>query len=216
MGIYLFNWDVLGEMLEKTDFEDFGKEVIPLALKKKKVFGYFFDGYWEDIGTIRRFFEAHMELTASLPRFNFYDEEKPIFTHPRFLPGSKILSSQVNNSILCEGSILNRSVVSQSIIGIRTRIGENSRLHRAIIMGADFFESKEKLFENEIKGIPNMGIGNDCEIQNAIVDKNARIGHGVKLLNTNGVQEEMAENYVIRDGIIVIPKNAIIPNGTVI
>jgi glucose-1-phosphate adenylyltransferase len=216
MGIYLFNWDVLGEMLEKTDFEDFGKEVIPLALKKKKVFGYFFDGYWEDIGTIRRFFEAHMELTASLPRFNFYDEEKPIFTHPRFLPGSKILSSQVNNSILCEGSILNRSVVSQSIIGIRTRIGENSRLYRAIIMGADFFESKEKLFENEIKGIPNMGIGNDCEIQNAIVDKNARIGHGVKLLNTNGVQEEMAENYVIRDGIIVIPKNAIIPNGTVI
>jgi len=216
MGIYLFNWDVLGDMLEKTDFEDFGKEVIPLALKKKKVFGYFFDGYWEDIGTIHSFFEAHMELTASLPRFNFYDEEKPVFTHPRFLPGSKILSSQVNNSILCEGSILNRSVVSQSIIGIRTRIGENSRLNRAIIMGADFFESKEKLIENETKGIPNVGIGNDCEIQNAIVDKNARIGHGVKLINTKGVQEEMAENYVIRDGIIVIPKNAIIPNGTVI
>ena len=216
MGIYLFNWDVLWELLEKTDFEDFGKEVIPLALKKKKVFGYFFDGYWEDIGTIRSFFEAHMELTASLPRFNFYDEEKPVFTHPRFLPGSKILSSQVSNSILCEGSILNRSVVSQSIIGVRTRIGENSRLHRVIIMGADFFESKEKLAENEMTGVPNVGIGNNCEIQNAIVDKNARIGHGVKLLNTRSVQEEMAENYVIRDGIIVIPKNAIIPNGTVI
>jgi glucose-1-phosphate adenylyltransferase len=216
MGIYLFNWEVLWELLENTDFEDFGKEVIPLALKKKRVYGYFFDGYWEDIGTIHTFFEAHMELTAALPRFNFYDEEKPIFTHPRFLPGSKILSAQVTNSILCEGSILNRSIVSQSIIGIRTRIGENSRLYRAIIMGADFFESKEKLMENEDKGIPNVGIGNDCEIQNAIVDKNARIGHGVKLLNMRGVQEEMAENYVIRDGIIVIPKNAIIPNGTVI
>jgi glucose-1-phosphate adenylyltransferase len=216
MGIYLFNWEVLWELLENSDFEDFGKEVIPLALKKKKVYGYFFDGYWEDIGTIRTFFEAHMELTTALPRFNFYDEEKPIFTHPRFLPGSKILSSQVTNSILCEGSILNRSIVSHTIIGIRTRIGENSRLYRTIIMGADFFESKEKLIENEIIGIPNIGIGNDCEIQNAIIDKNARIGHGVKLLNVQGVQEEMAESYVIRDGIIVIPKNAIIPNGTVI
>lgn len=216
MGIYLFNWDVLTELLEKTDFEDFGKEVIPLSLKKKKVYGYLFDGYWEDIGTIRSFFEAHMELTSSLPRFNFYDEEKPIFTHPRFLPGSKILESQVSSSILCEGSIINRSVLSNAIVGIRTRIGENSRIHRTIIMGADFFESKEKLLENERNGVPNVGIGNNCEIENAIIDKNARIGHGVKLLNVRKVQEENSINYAIRDGIVVIPKNAVIQNGTVI
>lgn len=216
MGIYLFNWEVLTELLEKTDFEDFGKEVIPLSLKKKKVYAYLFDGYWEDIGTIRSFFEAHMELTSSLPRFNFYDEEKPIFTHPRFLPGSKILESQVSNSILCEGSIINRSILSNAIVGIRTRIGENSRIYRTIIMGADFLESKEELIENEIKGIPNVGIGNNCEIENAIIDKNARVGHGVKLLNVRKVQQENGPNYAIRDGIVVIPKNAVIPNGTVI
>lgn len=216
MGIYLFNWEVLTELLEKTDFEDFGKEVIPLSLKKKKVYAYLFDGYWEDIGTIRSFFEAHMELTSSLPRFNFYDEEKPIFTHPRFLPGSKILESQVSNSILCEGSIINRSILSNAIVGIRTRIGENSRIYRTIIMGADFLESKEELIENELKGIPNVGIGNNCEIENAIIDKNARVGHGVKLLNVRKVQEENGPNYAIRDGIVVIPKNAVIPNGTVI
>ncbi len=216
MGIYLFNWEILKEMLEKTDFEDFGKEVIPSALRKKKVYGYFFDGYWEDIGTIRSFFDAHMDLTSSLPRFNFYDEEKPIFTHPRFLPGSKILASQVNNAILCEGSIINQSSVSNSIIGVRSRIGENSRLNRAIIMGSDYFESREKWQQNEKRGIPNIGIGMDCEIQNAIVDKNARIGHGVKLINSRAVSEESADNYVIRDGIIVVPKNAVIPNGTVI
>ncbi len=216
MGIYIFNWDVLKELLENTEFSDFGKEVIPFALNKKKVYGYFFDGYWEDIGTISSFFNTHMDLTNALPQFNFYDEEHPIFTHPRFLPGSKILSSQVTNAILCEGSIINRSNISQSIIGIRTRIGENSRLHRTIVMGADYFESKEHMSDNEADGIPNVGIGMDCEIQNAIIDKNARIGHGVKLINTRGLQDEMSENYVIRDGIIVVPKNSIIPNGTVI
>jgi glucose-1-phosphate adenylyltransferase len=216
MGIYLFNWDVLKELLENTDFSDFGKEVIPVALKRKKVYGYFFDGYWEDIGTIQSFFNTHMDLTTALPKFNFYDEEHPIFTHPRFLPGSKILASQVTNSILCEGSIINRSNVSQSIIGIRTRIGENSRLNRSIVMGADYFESKERMLRNESTGIPNVGIGMDCEIQNAIIDKNTRIGHGVKLINTRNIRDEIQEDYVIRDGIIVIPKNSIIPNGTVI
>ncbi|UCF63861.1 MAG: glucose-1-phosphate adenylyltransferase [bacterium] len=216
MGIYLFNWEVLKSLLEKTDFEDFGKGIIPHSLNKHKVYGYFYNGYWEDIGTIKSFFETHMDLTSTLPKFNFYDEEKPIFTHPRFLPGSKILSAQVTNSILCEGSIINRSTVSQSIVGIRTRIGENSNIHRAVVMGSDFFESKEQLMKNGEKGIPNIGIGNDCFIQNAIIDKNARIGHGVKLVNERGIREEVTDNYVIRDGIIVIPKNAVITNGTVI
>ncbi len=216
MGIYLFNWEILKELLENTEFEDFGGEVIPYALKKKKVYGYFFDGYWQDIGTIRSFFEAHMDLTQTLPRFNFYDENEPIFTHPRFLPGSKILSSKVTNSILCEGSILDSASVNHSIVGVRTRIGENSTVDHSVIMGADYFELKDQLLENAEKGIPNIGIGRDCEIVNAIVDKNSRIGNGVRLINTRGVKEESTDNYVIRDGIIVIPKNALIPHGTVI
>lgn len=216
MGIYLFNWEVLKELLENTKFEDFGREVIPYAIEQRNVYGYFFDGYWEDIGTIRNFFEVHLDLTQALPKFNFYDEEKPIFTLPRFLPGSKILSSEVNNSIMCEGIIINQSRINHSIIGIRSRIDENSVIERAVIMGADFFETKEELDQNEKKGIPNIGIGKDCEIRNAIIDKNARIGNEVKLINARGISEEFAEDYAIRDGIIVIPKNAIIPHGTVI
>lgn len=216
MGVYLFNQQILIELLEKTKYQDFGKEVIPSAIKRKKVFGYFFDGYWEDIGTIKSFFDTHIDLTNPLPRFNFYDEEKPIYTHPRFLPGSKILSSEVNNSILCEGSIINRSYINHSIIGVRSRIGENSRIETSIIMGADFFESEEEILVNEKKGVPNIGIGSNCEIRNAIIDKNARIGHGVKLVNERGVTEEVSANYVIRDGLIVIPKNSIIPDGTII
>jgi glucose-1-phosphate adenylyltransferase len=157
-----------------------------------------------------------MDLTTTLPKFNFYDETKPIFTHPRFLPGSKILSSQVENSILCEGSIIDQSFVSRSIVGVRTRIGNNSKLDQAVIMGADFLETKEDLLKNTEKEIPNVGIGSDCEIRNSIIDKNARIGDGVKLINVKGVNDESHENYEIRDRIIVVPKNAIISAGTVI
>lgn len=216
MGIYIFNWDVLKELLENTDFEDFGREVIPFAIEQKKVYGYFFEGYWQDIGTIRSFFEVHLDLTQHLPKFNFYDEEKPIFSHARFLPGSKILASDVDNSILCEGSIINRSKINHSIIGIRSRIGENSILERTVMMGADYFESREEIEKNLKAGIPIIGIGNNCEIRNAIIDKNARIGDRAKLVNTRNISDEDGENHVIRDGIIVIPKNATIPEGTVI
>ncbi len=216
MGVYLFNWDILKELLEDTDSEDFGREVIPLAIRRKKVFAYFFDGYWEDIGTIRSFYDAHLDLMQPLPKFNLYDEEKPIFTVARFLPGSKILSSEVHNSILCEGSIINRSWINYSIIGIRSRIGDNSVVDRSVIMGADLFESKEELAQNAEKKVPNVGIGQNCEIRNAIIDKNARIGNGVKLVNARGIKEETQEDYVIQDGITVIPKNSIIPDGTVI
>lgn len=216
MGVYLFNWRTLKELLSETDFEDFGREVIPFAIKKKKVFGYFFDGYWEDIGTIRTFFDAHIALTQPLPKFNFYDEDKLIFSHPRFLPGSKILSSEVNHSILCEGSIINRSKIDHSIIGIRSRIGEHSTLERTIMMGADYFETEDQMARNSERGIPNIGIGPNCEVRSTIIDKNARIGRKVKLVNVRGVTNENSENYTIRDGIIVIPKNAVIPDGTVI
>jgi glucose-1-phosphate adenylyltransferase len=216
MGVYLFNWGILRELLESTDFEDFGGHVIPYAIKEKKVFAYFFDGYWEDIGTIRKFYEVHIDFTQPLPKFNFYDEEKPIFSLARFLPGSKILSSEINNSILCEGSIINHSRINQSIIGIRSRIGENSVIEQSVIMGADYFESDEEIARNKKQGIPNVGIGSNCEIRRAIIDKNAQVGNGTKLINARGVNDENSAHYVIRDGIIVVPKNAILPEGTVI
>jgi len=216
MGIYLFNWEVLNDMLSSTTYEDFGREVIPAALNKYKVYAYFFDGYWKDIGTIRSFFEAHLDLLQPLPQFNLYDEDRIIFSHARFLPGSKIMFSEVQNSILCEGSIIERARINQSIVGIRSRIGENSVIERAVMMGADFFESVEEIDRNKAEGIPDVGIGKNCEVRNAIIDKNVRIGSNVKLINSRNINEEDAEGYVIEDGIIVIPKNAIIPDGTVI
>lgn len=216
MGIYLFNWEVLKDLLESLWDEDFGKQIIPAAIDNQKVYGYFFGGYWADIGTIRSFFDAHMNLTQHLPAFNFYDEEKPIFTHARFLPASKILNSQVSHSILGEGSIINRSRLNHAIIGLRSRIGENSGIDHVVMMGADIFESEEDKKENMKRGTPSIGIGDNCEIRNAILDKNVRIGHGVKLVNSRNVNEEDAENYYICEGIIVVPKNAVIPDGTII
>jgi glucose-1-phosphate adenylyltransferase len=216
MGVYLFNQNILRDLLAHTDSKDFGREVIPHAIGERRVFGHFFDGYWEDIGTIPSFFEAHMDLARPLPKFDFYDEDKPIFTHARFLPGSKILASEVENAILCEGSIVNRSRIQDSIVGIRSRIGDNCRLERTVIMGADYFESRQDQARNLENGVPDVGVGRDCEIRNAIVDKNARIGHGVRLVNRNGTANESAENYVIVDGIIVVPKSAVIPDGTII
>ncbi len=216
MGIYVFNWKTLWESLEAGAQEDFGRQIIPEAIGSRKVFAYLFDGYWEDIGTIPSFFEANLSLTRALPAFNFYDEERPIFTHARFLPGSKILESDVARSILCEGSIINRSRLHDSIVGIRSRIAEGAVLERTVMMGADFFESAEEKVRNEALGIPPIGIGRDAVIRNAIIDKNARIGNGVRLVNARGVRDERTEAACIVGGIIVVPKNAVIPDGTVL
>jgi glucose-1-phosphate adenylyltransferase len=216
MGVYLFDQAVLRDLLASSGAADFGKEIIPQAIGAREVRGYFFDGYWEDIGTIPSFFEAHMDLTRPLPKFDFYDEDHPIFTHPRSLPGSKILASEVENAILCEGSIVNRSRIRDSIVGIRSRIGDNARLERTVVMGADFYESREDLARNRERGVPDVGIGRDVEVRNAIIDKNARIGHGAKLVNARGIASESAESHDIVDGIIVVPKDAVIPDGAVI
>jgi len=216
MGVYLFKAAVLEELLSRTEFKDFGREVIPGAIRRHKVYAYLFDGYWRDIGTIRSFYEANLDLTLPLPKFNFYDEKRPIFTHARYLPGSKILRSEVDHSILCEGSIINRSKISHSIIGIRSRVGEGSVIDRTVVMGADYFESKEEIEANLRSGLPPVGIGRECLIRGAIVDKNARIGDGVKLINDRGIPCLETDDYVIRDGIIVVPKHAVIPDGTVI
>ncbi len=216
MGVYLFNWGVLRDLLAHTAFKDFGKEVIPHAIGERKVHAHFFSGYWEDIGTIASFFKAHMDLTVPAPQFNFYDEERPIFTHARFLPGCKVLEADVARAVLCEGSILNRSRVRDAIIGIRSRVGEDAVVERTVMMGADYFESTEELRANRQAGCPPMGIGRGSEIRNAIIDKNARIGEGVRLVNAAGVSAASGENYVIVDGVIVVPKDAVIPDGTVI
>jgi len=216
MGIYVFNWKVLKEALESNSSEDFGRQIIPEAIRSRRVFAHFFDGYWEDIGTIPSFFEANLNLTQPLPKFNFYDEKRPIFTHARFLPGSKILGADILCSILCEGSIINRSRIHHSIVGVRSRVEEGAVLERTVVMGADFFESKEEKARNAAAGVPPIGIGRNCEIRNAIIDKNARIGNGVKLVNARGVKDEKADHYGIVNGIIVIPKNAVIPDGTII
>lgn len=216
MGIYLFNWKVLKSLLEGSTAEDFGRQIIPQAIHEHRVFAHFFDGYWEDIGTVQSFFEANIGLTHPLPRFNFYDEDKPVFSVPRFLPGSKILDADVHESLLCEGSIINRAFIRRSIVGIRSRIGEGSRLERTVMMGADYYESEVELRAAAGRGLPPVGVGRDCEIRNAILDKNARIGDGVKLVNAAGIQNRECGDVCIVDGIIVVPKNSFVPSGTIV
>lgn len=216
MGVYVFNRTVLMELLENTDFEDFGREVIPFALARKRVYSYFFDGYWEDIGTIRSFFDAHMAMTGARPKFKLHNEWNPIFSRARFLPGSQIQSAEITRSMVCEGSIIDRSQIDQAIIGIRSRIERDTTLKRTIIMGANLYESSQEISRNRKRNIPNIGIGRGTVIRNAIIDRNVRIGRNCMLLNKNGLKELQGENFHIRDGVIVVPKNAVIPAGTTI
>lgn len=216
MGIYLFNWRVLKSLLEGSTAEDFGRQIIPQAIRGHRVFAHFFDGYWEDIGTVQSFFEANIGLTHPLPRFNFYDEDNPVFSEARFLPGSKIIDADVHESLLCEGSIINRAFIRRSIIGIRSRIGEGTRLERTVMMGADYYESEVELRAAAGRGLPPVGVGRDCEIRNAILDKNARIGDGAKLINADGIQNRECGDLCIVDGIIVVPKNSFVPSGTIV
>jgi glucose-1-phosphate adenylyltransferase len=216
MGIYVFQTKFLINLLNESDAVDFGKELIPQSIDKYKVFSCLFDGYWEDVGTIRSFFEANLALTSSLPEFNFYDMMKPIYTHPRNLPGSKLNNCDVHQSIIAGGCILNGADVKHSIIGVRSRIGGGTTVKRSVIMGADRYETFEQIKENQEKQISNIGIGNHCTIINAILDKDVRIGDNVSIINAHNLQEKDGANYYIRDGIIIIPKRAWIPNGTVI
>jgi len=209
MGIYIFKHEVLRELLVGSTTLDFGREVIPQALGNYSVFAYPYDGYWTDIGTIPSFHQANLDLTLPLPPLNLYDPELRIFTHPRFLPGTKVNECYVRFSVLSEGSILSASRISDSIIGVRSVVRPGSVIERTVMMGADTWEP------DGADPIPR-GVGHDCHIRNAIIDFNARIGDGCRLLNADGVQDADDENWTIRDGIIVVPKNAVIPPGTVI
>jgi len=216
MGIYVFHRKFLMDLLTESTAADFGKEVIPQAIGKHCVYAYPFEGYWEDIGTIRAFYEANLALADVSPQFNFYDAKRPIYTHPRNLPGSKLNNCNIHQSVIADGCILNGADIKHSIIGVRSRIGGGTTIKHSIIMGADHFETSEQLAENVTRKISNMGIGNNCTVINAIIDKNVRIGDNVSIINAHNLQEKDEENYCIRDGIIVIPKGAWIPSGTVI
>jgi glucose-1-phosphate adenylyltransferase len=211
MGIYIFRPEVLSELLVGTSMVDFGREVIPQALDDYKVFAFPHDGYWADIGTIPSFHQANLDLTLPLPPLNLYDPELRIFTHPRFLPGTKVNQCSVRYSILSEGSILSGSHIADSIIGIRSVVRSGSVIERSIVMGANTWET----LPDGSDLIP-LGIGQDCTIRNAIIDFNARIGDGCKLINAEEIQELDNESYSIRDGIIIVHKNAVIPPGTVV
>jgi len=216
MGIYIFKKKILFELLRDNAMEDFGRELIPASIKSKNVSAYFFDGYWEDIGNISSFFEAHMQLTKPIPPFNFYDEDYPFYTRPRYLPASKINNCQINHSIVAEGSIILGSIIEQATVGIRSFVDEGTLIQRAILMGNTRYESIREKEINRSNGIPNLGIGKNCVVRNAIIDMNACIGDNVHLINKEGVKETFQENYAIRDGIIIIPKGVRIPANTVI
>jgi len=215
MGIYVFNREVIRQLLDNT-LTDFGKDIIPQAIQNMRVFSSVFQGYWEDIGTIRSFFEANLDVTSELPRFNFFDMAAPIFSRPRFLPGSKINGAQIDHAVISDGCILNHAVISNSIVGLRSSVGTGTALNRVILLGSDYYESHESIMENEKAGIPRIGVGSHCKIENTIVDKNARIGNNV-VISPAGKPETLDHaSYYIRDGIVIIPKNGVIPHGMVI
>jgi glucose-1-phosphate adenylyltransferase len=215
MGIYVFNRDIIRRLLDNT-LTDFGKHVIPSAIQNLRVFSFVFQGYWEDIGTIRAFFEANLDVTNELPRFNFFDMAAPIFSRPRFLPGSKINGAQIDHALISDGCILNRAVITHSIVGLRSFVGAGTVLNRVILLGSDYYESLESILEHEKAGKPRIGVGVNCRIENTIVDKNARIGNNVVISPAGKPEKVDHPNYYIRDGIVIVPKNGVIPHGMVI
>jgi glucose-1-phosphate adenylyltransferase len=215
MGIYVFNREIIGHLLDNT-LTDFGKHIIPSAIQNQRVFSFVFQGYWEDIGTIRAFFEANLDVTNELPRFNFFDMSEPIYSRPRYLPASKINGAQIDHAVIAEGCILNRAVITHSIIGLRSPVGAGTTLNRVILLGCDYYESIESILEHEKAGTPRIGIGTNCRIENTIVDKNARIGNNVVISPAGKPEKVDHPNYYIRDGIVIIPKNGVIPHGMVI
>lgn len=219
MGIYIFRYDRLEKILtENPKWVDFGREVIPAAIKDYKVQGYLFDGYWEDIGTIKAFFDANLDMSSIMPKFNLFNGDAPIYTRARYLPPSKIHNCDIIDSVISEGCILNGARIMRSIVGLRSRIGHGSSLEQTILMGSDYYQSVEAMKDDLNIGQPLLGVGENTVIRRAIVDKNACIGSNVRLVNERNVQQEDGPNgsYYIREGIIIIPKKAVIPNGTVI
>jgi glucose-1-phosphate adenylyltransferase len=217
MGIYLFNKDALIELLSKySDKVDFGKEIIPEAIHERSTYAFLFDGYWRDIGTIKTFYEENLALTESIPPLDMFDERWQIFTRPRYLSPAKFEDSRVEKSIVSEGAIVLSADLRHSVIGLRFRVDSGSSVEDTVAMGCDFYETIDEIEEDIAKGTPHLGVGRNCEIKKAILDKNVRIGDNVKIINKDGLENHDGPNYCIRDGIVIINKNTVIPSGTII
>jgi glucose-1-phosphate adenylyltransferase len=218
MGIYLFKKEVLYDLLETKHKEatDFGKEIIPFSIVDHKVFSYQYSGYWTDIGNISSFFDANLGLTKELPLFNLFDNEKKIYSRPRMLPPAKISGSTLINTIAGDGSIIHAERIEDCVIGIRIRIGYGTKIFKCYLMGSDYYETIEQMTYDVTKDIPRVGIGDNCFINNAIIDKNCRIGNNVRINGGSHLEDRNTDLYTIKDGIVVVKKGAILPDGYVI
>ena len=210
MGIYVFNRQILIDVLDNK-FDDFGKHIIPASLQKYKVFAYIFQGYWEDIGTVRAFFEANLALTDTVPAYNFFDRADPIYTHARFLPASKVNGASIRQAIVADGCIITDARIDRAVIGLRSVIESGATIRNSVLMGADFYEGEGP---PPAPGNPPLGIGRNAVIDGAIIDKNARIGDGVVITPEGKPANVDGGNYYIRDGVVVVPKGAVISDGT--
>lgn len=216
MGVYVFNRKALDEALEDKSLTDFGKHIIPEMIKTHNVYSYVFQGYWEDIGTIRAFYDANLDLAAPVPKFNFFDAEAPIYSRARYLPASKVQRSDVDRAIIADGCIILESKLERCIVGVRSRIGEGTTIKDTVVMGLDYFETDAIREQAAQRGEPRMGIGHNCYIEGAIIDKNVRIGDNVKISPADKPKDMDGDNFYIRDGIVCIPKGAVLKDGTVI
>ncbi|MBA2249334.1 MAG: glucose-1-phosphate adenylyltransferase, partial [Chitinophagaceae bacterium] len=218
MGIYIFNRKHLFELLqnEHKDATDFGKEIIPASIGKYKVDSFQYDGYWTDIGNIYSFFEANLALTLDLPPFNLFDNTKTVYSRARMLPPAKISGTTIERTLITEGCIIHAAVIESSVIGIRTRIGMGTTIVSSYIMGSDYYETWEEIKYAQEKGIPKVGIGDNCYIKMAIIDKNCRIGNDVKINGGTHLPDSDHSLYAVKDGIVVVKKNAVVPDGFVI
>tara|TARA_R110002074_G_scaffold31421_3_gene88246 strand:- start:4342 stop:5607 length:1266 start_codon:yes stop_codon:yes gene_type:complete len=214
MGIYIFNRDLLTKLMENPDTNDFGKEIIPQAIDEHKTLSYQYEGYWTDIGNIDSFFEANIGLTADIPKFDLYDKKKRIYTHARMLPTTKFAGTMLEKAVIAEGCIISAAKIEQSVIGIRSRIGDETTVINTYMMGCDRYETLEQIESKKIETL--MGIGQRCFIKNAIIDKNCRIGDDVRINGGKHLEDKETDTYFIKDGIVVIKKGATIPKGYVI
>ena len=213
MGIYIFNRQLLIDLMANPDTKDFGKEIIPQAVGKHKILSYQYEGYWTDIGNIESFFEANIGLTADIPEFNLFDNDNKIFTRPRLLPPSKFRNSNINQSLISEGCIVNAKEIMSSVIGIRSRIGEGTIIQHSYVMGNDFYQDLDEMNQDTINNKIHVGIGNNCFIKNALVDKNVRIGNNVHINGGKHLENFTNDLYSIKDGIVVIKKDAVLPDN---
>jgi glucose-1-phosphate adenylyltransferase len=215
MGIYLFDRDCLVDLLTKTDYQDFGREVFPASIRARKVQLHPFDGYWEDIGTIRSYYQCNLDLASARPPFELASAEAPIYSRARFLPPSRINGASIRSSLVSDGCLVDEgAVIENSVIGLRCRIGRNVVIRNSVILGSDFYETADDMAAHAARGLPAMGIGDGTVIEGAIVDKNVRIGRNTRIVNEHGWQSIAdSDRFTVRDGIAVVPKDAVVPDG---